>query len=358
MTDTGNSGFGKFVPGFEFMQNLARQAAGGLAQGMQPVAPQVPSLGNWVAPTFNVEDLDKRIQELKAVHFWLDQNSRALAATIQALEVQKMTLATLQGMNVSMGDVANAMKIKTADAMASMAGFAGMGGKATESPATQVTPAPEADPAGSAGKVGGMQFAGLEIPPRRAPTAAPAAEAEPTPPPAAPVTQEPVAAPAAPVVDPMQWWGALTQQFQAIATQAMQELPGQTAVEAGKHMATALASEAVKTATEMTAGVARTLTAQADAVAQAKPGKPSSAKPDAKATEKTSASAKKGTAARVSPSAKVVAKGAASVSRKATGHSTAGPAASARGPQSAGGSRAKPVAKSSVKPAAKAGRAR
>jgi hypothetical protein len=93
-----------------------------------------------VAPTFNVEDLDKRIQELKAVHFWLDQNSRALAATIQALEVQKMTLATLQGMNVSMGDVANAMKIKTADAMASLAGFAGMGGKATESPATQVTP--------------------------------------------------------------------------------------------------------------------------------------------------------------------------------------------------------------------------
>jgi hypothetical protein len=351
MTDTGNSGFGKFVPGFEFMQNLARQAAGGLAQGMQPVAPQVPSLGNWVAPTFNVEDLDKRIQELKAVHFWLDQNSRALAATIQALEVQKMTLATLQGMNVSMGDVANAMKIKTADAMASMAGFAGMGGRATESPAAQVTPAPEADPAGSAGKVGGMQFAGLEIPPRRSPTAAPAAEAEPTPPPAAPVTQEPAAAPAAPVVDPMQWWGALTQQFQAIATQAMQELPGQTAVEAGKHMATALASEAVKTATEMTAGVARTLTAQA------KPGKPSSAKPDAKATEKASASSKKGTAARVSPATKAVAKGATPVARKAKGQST-GPAASARGPQSAGGSRAKPFAKSSVKPAAKAGRAR
>ena len=358
MTDTGNSGFGKFVPGFEFMQNLARQAAGGLAQGMQPVAPQVPSLGNWVAPTFNVEDLDKRIQELKAVHFWLDQNSRALAATIQALEVQKMTLATLQGMNVSMGDVANAMKIKTADAVASMAGFAGMGGKATESPAAQVTPAPEADPAGSAGKVGGMQFAGLEIPSRRMPSAAPAAEAEPTPPPATPVTEETAPAPAAPVVDPMQWWGALTQQFQTIAVQAMQELPGQTAVEASKHMATALASEAVKTATEMTAGVARTFTAQADALAQAKPGKQASAKPNVKVSAKASASAKKGTTARVSPSTKVAAKSAAPVNRKATSQSAAEPAASARSPQSADKPRAKPVAKSSAKQAAKTGRAR
>lgn len=362
MTDTGSSGFGKFVPGFEFMQNLARQAAGGLAQGMQPVAPQIPSLGNWVAPTFNVEDLDKRIQELKAVHFWLDQNSRALAATIQALEVQKMTLATLQGMNVSMGDVANAMKIKTTDAMASMAGFAGIGAKTPESAATQPTPAPEADLAGSAGKVGGTQFAGLEIPSRRMPSAAPATAPEPTPPPATPVTDETAAAPAAPVVDPMQWWGALTQQFQTIAVQAMQELPGQTAVEASKHMATALASEAVKTATEMTAGVARTFTAQADALAQATSGQQASAKPSAKPSAKggakAGATAKKGPAARVSPSTQVAAKSAAPVKRKATGQSAVEAAASARRPQSADTPRVKPVAKSSAKPVAKTGRAR
>ena len=35
---------------------------------------------------------------------------RQLGATIQALEVQKMTLATLKGMNFNMGDVANALK--------------------------------------------------------------------------------------------------------------------------------------------------------------------------------------------------------------------------------------------------------
>ncbi|MEY2684210.1 MAG: hypothetical protein RJA09_1354, partial [Pseudomonadota bacterium] len=77
--------FGKYVPGFEFLQNLAKQATGATGAALP---------GHWVAPTFSVEDLDKRIQELKTVHFWLDQNAKALSATIQALEVQRMTLAT------------------------------------------------------------------------------------------------------------------------------------------------------------------------------------------------------------------------------------------------------------------------
>ena len=107
MSDSPNLGFGKFVPGFDFLQNLAKGASQNI--------PQLPNLGNWVAPTLNVEELDKRIEELKAVQFWLDQNAMALKATIQALEVQKMTLATLKGMNFNMGDVANAFKLKTAD---------------------------------------------------------------------------------------------------------------------------------------------------------------------------------------------------------------------------------------------------
>lgn len=83
--------FGKFVPGFDFLQSLAKGAAQNI--------PQLPNPANWVAPTLNVEELDKRIDELKTVQFWLDQNAKALAATITALEVQKMTLATLKGMN-------------------------------------------------------------------------------------------------------------------------------------------------------------------------------------------------------------------------------------------------------------------
>ena len=110
MSDAQNAGFGKFVPGFDFLQNLAKGASNSI--------PQMPNLANWVAPTLNVEELEKRIDELKAVHFWLEQNSKALGATIQALEVQKMTLATLKGMNFNMGDVANALKLKAADSVA------------------------------------------------------------------------------------------------------------------------------------------------------------------------------------------------------------------------------------------------
>ena len=101
--------------------------------------PQMPNLSNWVAPTLNVEELEKRIGELKAVHFWLDQNSKALGATIQALEVQKMTLATLKGMNFNMGDVANALKLKAADTVFS--GAQKVGEKARRAPPGAVSDA-------------------------------------------------------------------------------------------------------------------------------------------------------------------------------------------------------------------------
>ena len=109
--------FGKLVPGFDFLQGLATQAMKGAASGL-PNIPQMPNPANWVAPTLNVEELDKRIQELKTVQFWLDQNAKALQATITALEVQKMTLATLKGMNFNMGDVANAFKLKATETVA------------------------------------------------------------------------------------------------------------------------------------------------------------------------------------------------------------------------------------------------
>jgi hypothetical protein len=226
MSDADNpsfAGFGKFVPGFDFLQNLATQAAGSAAQKI----PQLPNLGNWVAPTLNVEELDKRIEELKAVQFWLDQNAMALKATIQALEVQKMTLATLKGMNFNMGDVANAFKLKVADSVAS--GVQSVTEKA-------------------------KTFSGLEIPPTSFSegTKAPGAAA-----PKARAAKTKTAAPApAGVVDPMQWWGALTQQFQTIAADAMKDAARKTAMNTGKNLATGLAKDAMKTATGMARGVA------------------------------------------------------------------------------------------------------
>jgi len=67
--------------GFRFLQNLVKGASGGMGQ--------MPHLASWVAPTIDVNELQKRIDDLKAVQFWLEQNGRALAATVQALEVQK-----------------------------------------------------------------------------------------------------------------------------------------------------------------------------------------------------------------------------------------------------------------------------
>jgi hypothetical protein len=92
--------FTQFVPGFDFLKNLTPGASGTAA------AP------GWVAPTLDPEELDKRIQELKTVQFWLEQNAKAMSATIQALEVQRMTLATLKGMNMSFNDLAESLKVK------------------------------------------------------------------------------------------------------------------------------------------------------------------------------------------------------------------------------------------------------
>lgn len=239
---TKSSGFGKFVPGFEFLQNLAGQAASGVAQGISQNLPQIPNLSNWVAPTFNVEELEKRIEELKAVHFWLDQNAKALGATIQALEVQKMTLATLKTMNFSLGDVANALKIKAADTAA------GLGATLT----------PEGKP----------KFAGLEVPERTygqsaaaAEPAKPARKKAPARKTAASRSKSSAGAAGAPagVVDPMQWWGAVSQQFQQIATNAMKDVAKQGVLDATQHMASELTGQAVKTATNMAGKAADTV---------------------------------------------------------------------------------------------------
>ena len=172
MSDTSAFGFGKFVPGFDFLQNLGQAAnpgAKGSPQGM-------PNMASWVAPTLSVEELDKRIQELKTVQFWLEQNTNALKATIQALEVQKMTLSTLQGMNVNMSELAKAFTAKMPDLQ----------------PKDTAKPAETHSAAGSSSDQAKASSEG--------------------------------AATQGPAVDPMQWWGSLTQQFQNIAAAAVKDV--------------------------------------------------------------------------------------------------------------------------------------
>ncbi len=200
MSDADTTGFGKFVPGFDFLQNLAKGATNNI--------PQMPNLGNWVAPTLNVEELEKRIDELKAVHFWLEQNSRALGATIQALEVQKMTLATLKGMNFNIGDVANALKLKAAESVSS-----GVQRVSERAASTAKTISDVATGSGSTSSKVGKAAAGMGS-----------------------------------LVDPMHLWGSLTQQFQQIAAGAFKEATTKTAMDVTKNMATGMAKEALKSA--------------------------------------------------------------------------------------------------------------
>ena len=94
---------GKLVPGFDFLQSLVKNAGSAL-----------PGIGQWVAPTLDPAELDKRIGELRTVQYWLEQNARMLATTIQALEVQRMTLSTLKSMNVPMTELTESLKIKPA----------------------------------------------------------------------------------------------------------------------------------------------------------------------------------------------------------------------------------------------------
>jgi len=176
----------KLVPGFEFLQGLVKNAGAAM-----------PNVGQWIAPTLDPAELEKRIEELRTVQFWLEQNARMLATTIQALEVQRMTLSTLKTMNVSVSELGDAMRLR----------------------------APERRPAGKA----------------RSEKAAPAS------------------APTG-LVDPMQWWSALTQQFTQLAVQAMND--GTT--DAAKQIAGAVAKQSIdaagqtlKNAAELPAAVAR-----------------------------------------------------------------------------------------------------
>jgi hypothetical protein len=211
--------FAKLVPGFDFLQKLVGSAGAAM-----------PAMGQWVAPTLNPEELEKRINELRTVQFWLEQNARMIGATIQALEVQRMTLSTLKTMNVKMGDLREALKIRLPDP-----------------PAPSPAPAP--------------------APAAAAPASAPAS-AEP-----------PAGKPAgAGVVDPMQWWGALTQQFGQLAAQALQD--GAAAADAAR---TTLANSMAQ-ATASATGAAAT----AKKAAGEPPAGPAADAPAAKAARKRS----------------------------------------------------------------------
>ncbi|TAK91451.1 MAG: hypothetical protein EPO06_04215 [Burkholderiaceae bacterium] len=73
------------------------------------------NLPSMLTPTLNLEEIDRRINELKTVEHWLNVNQNMLRNTIQGLEVQRGTLAALQTFSASLGQAANAAAQEPAD---------------------------------------------------------------------------------------------------------------------------------------------------------------------------------------------------------------------------------------------------
>lgn len=155
----------------------------------------VPGMGvpGITAPTMSVEELDKKINDLKAVEAWLNLNTSMLRGSIQALEVQRGTIATLKSMGASLA-------------------------AAITQPGASEKSVFESVPYASAF----FQQA--------APAAAPAPEPKPVP---APAPEPATAAPndagsqaAAQLANPSAWWNLLQDQFkQAVSTAMSPDAP-------------------------------------------------------------------------------------------------------------------------------------
>lgn len=144
------------------------------------------NMSGMAAPPMSVEDLDKRIADLKAVESWLNMNVTMLRGTIQTMEVQRSTMSTLKAMGASMAEAMRQSGV-SAEKMAGMPFGAFFG-----QPGAGAASAPGTEGGGGTAQPG-----------------APASDQQAAPDPAAAMGM-----PAA-----MAWWNMLQEQFtQAVAT--------------------------------------------------------------------------------------------------------------------------------------------
>ncbi|KWE91110.1 PhaM family polyhydroxyalkanoate granule multifunctional regulatory protein [Burkholderia territorii] len=184
------AGFAGFKPAdmLDRMWDMMRMSPfGGMASfpgAASGLPPSLSSMSDMMAPLTSVEELDKRITDLRAVEQWLKLNLGMLQSAIQALEVQRATLATLR----AFGAFAQSSMSAAEDAAVA---------------AAQAASAPRAD------------VPRADAP--QAPDAAAAAAAAADAPPAGDAAQQ--------AFDPAGWWNLLQAQFNQLASLAMAQ-PG------------------------------------------------------------------------------------------------------------------------------------
>lgn len=145
-------GAGAMNDPMEFVRNLWGSMS---VPGMGTLAP--------MAPPMSVEDLDKKIADLKAVETWLNLNLSMLRGTIQTLEIQRGTMVTLRSMSAAM-----AAAVKQPEGGAAAAPYAAF---FAQPPAQPPAPEVKAEP---------KPEAKIEAPKDPLPAAAAAAMANPT----------------------------------------------------------------------------------------------------------------------------------------------------------------------------------
>lgn len=154
----------------------------------------MPGMPGMTGSSLSVDDLDKRIADLKAVESWLNLNLGMLRGTIQTLEVQRGTLATLKAMGDSMAQAMQRAGSDPAMAAPFSQFFAQAAAPTPPQPAPTPAPtqaAPKAEQAGAAAdQAGSAEAAGQSA----AGSAMPAAVA---------------------------WWNLLQEQFRQAVTSAM-----------------------------------------------------------------------------------------------------------------------------------------
>ena len=207
----------------------------------------VPGL---TAPTLSVDELDKKINDLKAVEAWLTLNMSMLRGSIQALEVQRGTIATLKSVGASLAAAANtgASDKSLFDSHPYASAFFQHAAPATVKAAAAPADAPKP--------------AAEEKPAEQATAASKAADDM------------------AQMANPAMWWNLLQEQFkQAVAT-AMAPDAMSSAAAAATDAAVKFAAAATSQATEAAAAMSKP--APAKASAQPAPAKAAARKAPAK----------------------------------------------------------------------------
>lgn len=166
--------------------------AAAMPGGGQGVGPSLSMMSDMLAPLTNIEELDKRVTDMRAVEQWLKLNLNMLQSAIQALEVQRATLATLRSFGAfAQTSMESAHQAATEKAKAAAAGWPMSGAAKADAPKEE-----------AAGEPADETAQGED--PSAKPSAAPP-----------------------PGFDPSGWWNVLQTQFNQLAHLAMLQ-PGMT----------------------------------------------------------------------------------------------------------------------------------